>query len=94
MRVNRFIEYLKTLPENMEIYVQTCEGDLLSPLEMNNLWVTESFVAERYGNLEQSKLCITAFIKGRDAYKYENDRRGFEVKYIDEIEKKSEEQPK
>lgn len=85
MNRDKFIEYLKTLPENTEIVLQTCEGDLCTPLNMNHMSV--SFISNE-NTFHSSMLILTAFIKGRDSYDYENDRRGFFV--IDKSELKGE----
>lgn len=85
MRVGTLKELLRVFPDNMEIYIQTCEGDLLSPLELNNIWSSEAFIDEKYKTLESAKLCLTAFIKGREKYNYQNDQRGYRVMRPDEL---------
>jgi hypothetical protein len=81
MRVGSLMELLEMFPKETEVLVQTCEGDLLSPLEKKNIWLTEAWIDERYKNLERPKLVITAFIKGLERLEYKNDRSGVLVKY-------------
>lgn len=81
MRADQLIELLKMFPGSTEVYVQTCEGDLLSPLEKRNLWLTEAFIDERHKNLEGAKLVVTAFVKGDKVYQEKNQQSGVLVKY-------------
>ena len=83
MRIARLIELLEMFPKETEIFVQTCEGDLLSPLEHKNVWLTDTWIDKRYKTLEKPKLVLTAFIKGRDRVEYKNDCSGVLVKYED-----------
>ena len=81
MRISALIELLQMFPENMEVLLQTCEGDLLSPVQKRNVWMTEAWIDERYKNLEAPKLVFTAFVKGQERYECKNDRSGVLVKY-------------
>ncbi len=81
MRKERLIELLAMFPEGTEIFVQTCEGDLLAPLEQRNLWLTEAWIDEPRKSLEKPKLVITAYIEGRERCEVKNQKSGVLVKY-------------
>lgn len=88
MNVAFLKKYLNTLPDNMQVMVQTCEGDYCATMELANLWQTEAFIDERYKHLERSKLVITAFVKGENNYETKNDGRGVMAIYPSETEAK------
>ena len=48
----------------MRFSFKPAEGDLLSPLEQKNVWLTDAWIDERHKTLEKPKLVLTAFIKG------------------------------
>lgn len=81
MRVDNLIELLKMFPSDMRVYIQTCEGDLLSPIGKRNVWVADAWIDKRTGGLESAKLCLTAFIKGDRVYEEKNKHSGVIVKY-------------
>ncbi|WP_020469649.1 hypothetical protein [Zavarzinella formosa] len=83
MKITTLIELLGMFPGSTEVYVQTCEGDLLSPLERKNLWLTEAWIDERSKTLEAPKLVITAFINGRERIEHKNQHSGVLVKHVD-----------
>lgn len=83
MRIDSLIELLEMFPKDTQVLLQTCEGDLLSPISKRNVWLTQAFIDERYKNLEPAKLVFTAFVKGQERYECKNDHRGVLVKYID-----------
>lgn len=83
MKVRNLIEYMETLPDDMEVYLQTCEDDLCTPITFNHLSTTMGRMDERYG--WQKPICVfTAFIKGQKSTVYRNKRSGFV--FIDEKE--------
>ncbi|WP_020474491.1 hypothetical protein [Zavarzinella formosa] len=83
MKIATLIELLGIFPDSTEVYVQTCEGDLLSPLERKSLWLTEAWIDEWSKTLETPKLVITAFIKGRARIEHKNQNSGVLVKHVD-----------
>lgn len=62
MKVHELIEQLKTLPDDMTVYLQTVPDDFASPLTLNKMKVWPAFIDEKYKNLEREKLVITAHI--------------------------------
>jgi len=62
MKVQDLIEHLKTLPEDVTVYLQTVPDDFASPLTLNKIKVWPAFIDEKYKNLEREKLVITAHI--------------------------------
>ena len=81
MRIDNLIELLKMFPSDMYVYVQTCEGDLLSPLGNRNIWLADSWIDKRTGGIEPAKLCITSFVKGDRVYEEKNKHSGVLIKY-------------
>ncbi len=81
MRIDQLIELLQVFPNDLRVYVQTSEGDLLSPLGKNHIWMSDAYVDQKYKSLEPAKLCITAFVKGGRKYDTKNDKSGVLVVY-------------
>lgn len=86
MKVIALIQLLKMFPENMDVLVQTCQGDLMQPLTKDLMWMTEAHIDERYKTLEPSRLVITSYLTSdvnvvSQKKEYSNPRSGVLVKY-------------
>lgn len=86
MRIKELIRTLSLFPENMEVMVQTCQGDLMQPLSLYNMWASEAFIDEKFKSLEPARLVITSLVtsdkeKIPAATTYSNPRSGVLVKY-------------
>jgi hypothetical protein len=81
MNVGQLKELLEIMPDDMPVYVQTCEADWMAPLDNRNMWVSQAFIDERFKTLEKSKLIITAHVKGQNRHETKNDRSGVLVVY-------------
>ena len=78
MRIHHLRKLLAIFPDDMEVFLQTCEGDFATPLDYNHMSTWDAHNDEKYG-MQTSKLILTAFIKGEKRYSYENQRGGFTV---------------
>ena len=79
MKIAKLKELLDIFPDDMEVFIQTCEGDLLSPLNINQLWMIDAQLNE-FKNLQQPFLVITSFVEGKERLDYKNKHSG--IKYI------------
>lgn len=61
MNIAQLKSLLGMFPDDLEVWVQTTPDDLLSPLERHNMWLVKASLDERTKDLEQGKLCITAY---------------------------------